>query len=129
MADDLDLGKLRLDYGPVPSSVGTRLPRHKAGERFLRGPIPWAWLVLAAKQPGKALHVAVVLWLWAGIRRSSSGPLSSFRLRALGVSRFAGYRALRSLELAGLVTVERHRGRNPIVTLLPVSAPDDQMER
>ena len=38
------------------------LPRHRQGEKFLKGPIPWDWLTKAAQLPGHALHVALVLW-------------------------------------------------------------------
>ena len=47
-----------------------RPPRHRSGEKFLKGPIPWAWLQRAFLLPGKALHVALLLWREAGCRRS-----------------------------------------------------------
>jgi hypothetical protein len=36
--------------------------------------------------------------------------------KAIGLSRFATMRALRRLELEGVVSIERHRGRAPLVT-------------
>ena len=93
-------------------------PRHKLGEKFLKGPIPWNWLVRAARQPGKSLHVSVALWHLVGLKKSGTVALSNKLLVSLGISRFAGYRALQALENAGLVTAIRHRGRNPIVTVL-----------
>ena len=47
------------------SRSSTRLPRPKAGERFLKGPIPMDWLSAAARLPGKSLHVAIAIWLCA----------------------------------------------------------------
>jgi hypothetical protein len=93
-------------------------PRHKPGEKFLRGPIPWDWLTLAAKQPGRALHVALELWHWVGIKGTREVSLSRAQMALLGVDRYASARGLRALEAAGLVSVVRHRGRHPIVTVL-----------
>jgi hypothetical protein len=93
------------------------LPRHRQGERFLRGPIPWDWIAAASRLPGKALHVAVALWHLAGIKDSARVQLSPSVLRDIGIQRHAGYRGLRRLESAGLVEVARHRGRSPTVTL------------
>ena len=111
---------LRLPPTPItpPGGKGTKPPRHKPGERFLKGPIPRRWLERAAQQPGKALHVAVELWFWAGIKNSREVSLSISKMSVLGVKRDAGYRGLAALEETGLVSVVRHRGRKPIVTLL-----------
>ena len=106
---------------PNPKT-NTEPPRHKRGEKFLKGPIPWAWLVRAAHQPGKALHVAIVLWFLVGVKKTRTVALSGSVLRGLGVDRHSGYRGLGALEQAGLVSAERHPGRNPVVTLLDVEA-------
>jgi len=93
-------------------------PRPGPGEKFLKGPIPWSWLSKGASLKGQALHVGIALWLLAGIKRSQSVALSNSVLRDLGVSRYSGYRALHALEGAGLISVDRHTGRNPLVTIL-----------
>ena len=93
-------------------------PRHKPGEKFLRGPIPWDWLCRAAHQPGKALHVAIAIWFLAGIKDNRKLVLSNAVPRMLGVNRHAKSRGLKALERAGLVVVERQRGRSPLVTIL-----------
>ena len=92
-------------------------PKHKPGEKFLKGPIPLEWLCMAARQPGKSLHVAVAIWFLAGITYKKTITLQGTILRALGVSRHAAYRALQALEKAGLVTAKRHPGRFPVVTI------------
>lgn len=100
-----------------------KAPRHRLGEKFLLGPIPWDWLSVAAGLPGRALHVGIALWFLSGIKgRVATVALSNTVLCDLGVNRHAAYRGLAALEAAGLVSVERHRGRNSIVTILP--APD-----
>jgi hypothetical protein len=95
-------------------------PRPGPGDKFLKGPIPWSWLSKGASLKGQALHVGIALWLLAGIKRSQSVRLSNSVLEDLGVSRFSGYRALHTLESAGLISVDRHAGRNPVVTILDV---------
>ena len=88
-------------------------------EHYLRGPIPLAWLEAAARLPGQALAVGVALWHLAGLRRTQQHlSLSTERLASFGVSRYAKDRALRHLTGAGLVTVDRKRGRSPRVTIV-----------
>jgi hypothetical protein len=115
-----DPDQLRLD-GPTTTveRPSKGVPRHRAGEKFLAGPIPLNWLSVAAMQPGKALQVALALWFWAGVKRSRQVPLRMSWLRTnFGVDRYSGYRGLAALERAGLVSVIRHRGRKSLVTLL-----------
>jgi hypothetical protein len=104
------------------SAPSKRAPRHKFGEKFVRGPIPLDWLCVAAKQPGKAFQVAMGLWFRAGINNSNRMrfPMSWLN-RAFSVNRTTAYRGLSALEKVGLVSVVRHRGRASIVTLLEAS--------
>ena len=95
-----------------------KLPRHKQGQKFLRGPVPLGWLANAAQLPGKALHVSIVIWFLAGLTKAPAVSLPNKTLRLFGVNRNAKYRALESLEKANLTAVERHAGRSPLVTLL-----------
>ena len=98
------------------------IPRHNPGEPFLKGPIPLRWLELAARQPGKALHVAVALWHRTGMARSARVKINLSRLDALGVDRYAGSRGLKALESARLIRVDRGQGRTATVTLLEIPA-------
>ena len=86
--------------------------------RFLGASIPLAWLEIAAKLPGRALHVGLVLWAAAGFSRSPAVHLSNILCLRFGVDRNAKYRALLSLEDAGLAVVKRRRGQSPLVTIL-----------
>ena len=126
-----DPERLRLPDSSAPPKRAEvrRAPRHKPGEKFLKGPIPWEWLTRAARQPGRALHVAIELWRWAGIKRTREVSLSlSSAAQELGTSRSALSRGLRALEVAGLVSVERKAGRKPTVTLLDVCGDHDTAE-
>jgi DNA-binding transcriptional ArsR family regulator len=64
------------------------------------------------------LQVSLVLWLLAGIGGDRRIVLRGRHLLNIGVRRHSAYRALKLLEAAGLVKVERRRGRSPVVTLL-----------
>ncbi len=103
-----------------------KAPRHKSGEHFLRGPIPMDWICAAAKATGhgSGFKVAIALWYLSGLNhQSKTVKLSGSVLRKMEVDRHAGYRGLTALEQAGLVSVERHSGQSPVVTLLSAGAP------
>ena len=113
----VDIDRMRL-RSARHSVRGTRLPRHAKGEKFLKGPIPLAWLEVAARLPGKSLHAGIALWYAAGLMRAGSVPLSNVSGHRFGLDRNAKYRALGWLEEAGLITVERKLGRAPVVTIV-----------
>jgi hypothetical protein len=120
----IDPEQFRLSPVPQPAPPARRsLPTHKKGARFLKGPIPMSWLAAAARQGGKALHVGVALWHLAGMKNNGRVLLSGSVLTSFGVSRYSTSRALKSLERAKLVEVERHPGRRAVVTIL--DAPGD----
>lgn len=92
------------------------LPRHRVGERFLRGPIPWGWLLRAMRASGSALRVAMMVWYRAGFSNWPSVVVNLSRVP--GASRGTASRGLRALERAGLVRVVRRSGRKPLVTII-----------
>jgi hypothetical protein len=102
----------------VDATVQPSPYRPRSGELFLKGPIPRLWIVGASKLSGRALHVGLELWYFAGLTRSLLVSLNQSRLTELGVSRDSARRGLRQLEEAGLISVQRHSGRKPIITIL-----------
>jgi hypothetical protein len=90
------------------------------GEEFLRGPIPLVWLSRACRLSPKALAVGLALWFKAGMSKNSPEVVASpGLLKRFGVmARRTQYQALSNLERAGLVAVDRGRGRCPRVTIL-----------
>lgn len=130
--DLFDPARLRLPdhrQSVLSPTTKTRTPRHKPGELFLKGPIPWDWLARAAVLPGKALSVALVVWHLAGLCKSHTIQLKPSKVRSMGMSPRVGRRGLKALEDAGLVSVDRHRGRSPDVTILDASTQNSETER
>ena len=89
-------------------------------DALLAGPIPKPWFELAARLPGKSLHLALMMWCAASLAKSRRIPISNVAALVFGIDRSAKYRALNWLEEAGLILVERRIGCVPIVTLLDV---------
>jgi hypothetical protein len=118
--DPFDPDRLRLPpAAPAdrPAGPAAKPPRHRAGEPFLKGPIPWTWLAAAAGLPGKALAVGLVVWREAGCRGVRTVPLRLGAVARLGMHPDTAKRGLRALERAGLVAVRRRPGRCPDVTI------------
>ena len=76
------------------------------------------WLNVAAESPGKSLAVGIILWHLSGMTNSRKVKLTSKMLADAGVQRHAAYRALKALELRGLISVIRSQGHCPIVTII-----------
>ena len=100
---------------------GIALGKPRQARRFLRGPVPWEWVIAAASLPGQALIVGLCLWRLAGAMGSRTVMLGNAELEPFGIDRATKCRALAALERAGLITVAREPGRFPTVTL-PVPA-------
>ena len=120
---DLDLDQFRAKReGKSRPAKRQPPPRHKAGEWFLKGPIPGSWLVgvfsLPARTRGRALRVGLALWYLAGLNKSRSVIPTWKTWERFGLSPDAGRRGLATLERAGLVTVDRPSGSCPVVTIL-----------
>jgi len=113
-----DLNKFRKEAQHVaPSTPQRRKANQRKGVMFLKGPISWEWLSIAGKLSGKALHVAIVLWLIFGLTKSETVKIQHKLLDDLGVSRKSYYNAIRHLQEAGLISVEKRRGARHEITL------------
>jgi hypothetical protein len=121
MPSEFELNRLCVESQEAASQCSLpqkgAVPRHQRGEKFLKGPVPWTWIEHAARLPGKALHVGIALWHLAGMKNTNTIQLSGGVLRGMGVDRFSCYRALEALEANGLISVARHPGRQPMVTI------------
>jgi DNA-binding transcriptional ArsR family regulator len=121
---------LRLDHEGVKGSQGgTRKGRRASPIRgkFIAGPIDVSWVVQAKRLGGTVLLVGLALWHLKKLRQSDTFTVSNLMLQEWGVQPDAKSRALRALERAGLIRVERHGRRSPRVALIvraPVREPD-----
>lgn len=107
---------LELSY--VAQSGGPhRPPRHRVGEKFLKGPIPWTWLQGAAALPGRSLHIGVLLWQRVGCEKRRTIHFNQSEGRQFGLTVSSTRFGLRQLERAGLITIERPSGRRLVVTI------------
>jgi hypothetical protein len=86
--------------------------------RFIAGPIDAAWVIQAAQLGVKAMLLGMVLWHLKGLRKTNSFVVSNLMTKEWGIGPDAKRRALRKLEKAGLLTVERQGKRSPRITLL-----------
>jgi hypothetical protein len=120
--DHIDPKKLSLPVKKVQLALQSKQPpRHKRGEKFLKGPIPMNWLYKAGQLSGKALQVALAIWFLAGMHNSREIKISGPAVANFGVNRHAYYRGLNMLEHADLVSVRRGSGRKALVTILDIS--------
>lgn len=118
-----------MTYQPVlaATEIETRFTRQKSArmkERFLKGPIPLDQIAHAAKLPGKSLSVYLAVHHQTALTRREQVTLPKGLLTQLGVSRDAKARALTELQNAGLIQVERRRGKSSLVTLSTNSQQD-----
>lgn len=108
---------LQLEPGLVPTLLVEEEPPKKK-RRFIRGPIPAEWIEQAARLPGKALHVALMVQYLDGFERTGTVKLRPSVRNAYGMDRFSCTRGLDQLEAAGLISVRRKRGSSPVVTIV-----------
>ncbi|MFH0975860.1 MAG: hypothetical protein V1874_08775 [Spirochaetota bacterium] len=99
----------------------SKLPKYGKGERFLKGPIPWKWIIIAGGLPGKALHLAIHIWHIAGMNGNAKVAINLSRIGTeWGFDRSAASRALKVLESSELIAVHRLPGQKPRVTILDI---------
>jgi hypothetical protein len=83
------------------------------------GRIPLAWLEAAFRIPSRfVIPVAMSLWWLKAMTKKNEVMLATDALKPWGMNAASKRRALMDLENAGLITVDRRRGRFPIITIL-----------
>ncbi len=92
--------------------------RKRLRSRFLKGPVSLKQLQTAAKLPGRTLHLYLAVRHRCDLCQSKTVTLPSAYLETWGLDKDSKRRALTELELVGLITVGRRRGRTVVVTLL-----------
>src|SRR3954451_24687560 len=105
------LGSSGPEGGPGPA-------RREA--QFIKGPLPLGWVAKAARAGHpQAVPVLLALKYKADTLRQPWVKPPAAVLRLFGVDRAARSGAIAALERAGLVQVQRRRGRPPLVRLVP----------
>ncbi|MFO0888003.1 MAG: hypothetical protein U0790_02530 [Isosphaeraceae bacterium] len=120
-----DLERLRLPAELTGGVAGRRRPpRHRRGEPFIRGPIPFVWIAAACRLPGSGLHVAMACrFLCCRYRRPNRWGLDAIAA-GLRVSPSAARRGLHAAEEAGLLAVEREPGCKLAALVLDLPGPE-----
>lgn len=97
-----------------------RRRQEKRDTQFVKGPLPLGWLAAVA-QTGhpKAWAVLMALRYKADVTREAWVKPPPAALAMFGIDKDARSRALAALEQAGLVEVQRRKGRPPLVRVLP----------
>jgi hypothetical protein len=115
-----DMAELYQEFGitiPNQAQHSAESAPAKKKEGFVRT-LPLPWIVRVFGLRGKALHVGIVLWYFAGLTKSSTVKFTRSRLKRFGIHPETARRALRTLEEARLVSVERRGHASPVVTIV-----------
>ncbi len=102
-----------------PDVAHPLVPKPQEGERFIKGPLPLDWMRKAAECGGRGTEVGLLLWYAAGWQKRNPIKLSQSVVRQLPVHQKTCRRVISNMEQLGLIAVDRHKGRSPLVTLLP----------
>ena len=86
--------------------------------KFIAGPIDVSWVVRARRLGATALLVGLAIWHLRKLRQADTFIVSNIMLQEWEIQADAKTRALRALERAGLIIVERRSKRSPRVTLI-----------
>ena len=116
-----DPSGLRLDQDVAKGPQGgTRQGRRRppVQGKFIAGPVNVMWLLRARRLGVTALLVGLALWHIKGLRKTDTFIVSNLILQEWDIQPDAKRRALRALERAGLVRIERRGKRSPQVTLV-----------
>jgi DNA-binding MarR family transcriptional regulator len=126
-SDPFDLESLRLSDSLLEYSAPRgRLPRHRRGDPFLKGPIAYAWVASACRLPGAGLAVAMSCRFQAkrfGHSRGRHWGIGDIA-EGLQISGDSVRRGLDAAERARLVSVSREPGCKSTITILEFVGPD-----
>jgi hypothetical protein len=110
-----------IDFGELFREQGLHHLKLKPSKKHLYvRTIPLTWAMKMTALPGKSAAVGIILWYLSGVSKGAPVTLSGVQLRRFGIQRLAGSRALKWLEAAGLVKVERSGNKSPRVTILEI---------
>jgi hypothetical protein len=91
------------------------IPRSKPREWFFHSRIPGSWLAAVIRLRPGTLRVALAIWHHASLSKSATVSLSAKSLALFSITHVE--RGIADLEKAGLISVNRQRGRRPQITI------------
>lgn len=120
MDSDFDPDRLRL---VASLTTGPPMPRpcrnlYSGRGNFIKGPLYLSWIGAAARLPGSALRVALLVAYRSGMARVSEVLIPGTDLPIFGLTRFSFGRGIKVLERAGLIVATRAAGRKPRIRML-----------
>lgn len=119
--EDFNIDEYRISGIEVPETEKPS-PAKKYGKiingKFIKGPLPLDWFIVAAGLPCGATHLALVLWYLVGLKKSMTVSLPNKPLQEMKIGKATKRRALKALEGAGLIRVVQKVGCSPVVTIL-----------
>jgi hypothetical protein len=129
-AEIWDLDQLRLPADRIGNLESSRRPpRHRPGDPFIKGPIPYAWIESACRLPGSGLRVSMACrFLCCRFRAENRWGLDAIA-KGLRISGPSARRGLHSAELARLLAVEREPGCKLAISVLDLPEPEAGSKR
>lgn len=115
-------GRTGREYSPGEyTEHRRRQERSRLCRRFIKGPIPVAWMASAIRLRGSsATKVAVALFYQRGLRKDDEFRIEPARFRELGIDDTARRRGLKQLKSAGLIEVTQRPGQSHVITMVGV---------
>ncbi len=116
---DHEIASVSMDTEPMARLKVQRQAKQAA--RFIKGPLPWTWVCAAARCHPRGLELVLIVKMLIDITGNETVLVSNKLATEMGLGRETKRRALVALEAAGLVRVDRKRGRSPMVSFAPGS--------
>ena len=95
------------------------IQRQQSLRKFIKGPIPFKWIQTASLLGANEARMAWLLWFLYGVNKGAAFTVSNNRAAEFGIERRQKYRALSSLEKAGLISVKGRPGTAQKITIIP----------
>lgn len=114
--EDFNITKEEID------SIYSDLKKKKElkSRKFIKGPIDAKWVSMAIMQGLPAATISWVIWYLKGFKKRSNFKLTNKEMGRWNISANTKYKGLDQLEKAGLISITKKAGANPIIRILEV---------
>jgi len=90
---------------------------------FIKGPIPFEWLMSANQISKSTGLIGVGLWFYVGLNKQYQFKIDGKLDKLTGISRQTRQIALSKLHEAGLIELNKHPGAYPHIKVIPPPPP------